>query len=269
MDIFTTYFLPTPYAIAVGVTLGLLLGSFTTAVAYRVPRGMNWVSDRSKCPSCGHVLGILDLFPLLSWVLLRGKCRYCKTSFGTSYPLAELCVAAITTLWVVQFGLSLLTLIGLLLTISIVAMSIIDFEFYIIPDGLNLFMLLLGAAYCVILGTSLDYLLLAPLLGLGFGLALRWGMYAWKRKEALGLGDVKFLAVAGLFIPFENFPAFLFLSGMLGIVIALIWRWKKAGERFPFGPALGMSMLVCVLFPSIGQTWQEILVNLVVYVQGV
>ncbi len=248
--------------------VGLVFGSFATAVAYRMPLNKNWITGHSKCTACGHNLGILDLFPIISWVLLRGKCRYCHVKFGWAYPMAELCVAFLFTFIAYLYGLTWLSAIIMLLALTLIIMSIIDFEHYIIPDELNLFMLLLGGVYCVIIGTSLEFILLGPILGFSLGLGLRWLMWVWKGKEGLGLGDVKFLAVVGMFLPFNNFPAFLFISGMLGILIAIIWRIRKAGERFPFGPALGMAMLVCVLFPAIGNKWQECITNLVIYLQG-
>ena len=70
--------------------LGLCLGSFMTALAYRLPRGLNWTTDRSRCPSCGHTLGVPDLVPLFSWLFLRGKCRHCHTPIPVRYPLIEL-----------------------------------------------------------------------------------------------------------------------------------------------------------------------------------
>ncbi len=74
---------------------GLCLGSFMTALVYRLPRGLNWTTDRSRCPSCGHALGVPDLVPVFSWLALRGRCRHCRTPIPARYPLIELGVGAV------------------------------------------------------------------------------------------------------------------------------------------------------------------------------
>jgi len=248
---------------------GLVFGSFATAVAYRVPLDIGWVSGRSKCPSCEHSLGLLDLFPVLSWLLLRGKCRYCKASFGVGYPAAELLLAVMFVLVYWQFSFSLLSAILMFLALLIVIMTIIDFEHYIIPNMLNLLMFLVGGLYCVIIDTEGLHFVLGPIVGLSIGYSLRTLMWVWKGKEGLGMGDVKFLAVVGMFLPLEIFPTFFFLSGMLGIAIALLWKAMGKGERFPFGPALGMAMFVCVTFPAVHYKWQGFVASVTLNIIGV
>lgn len=248
---------------------GLVFGSFATAVAYRMPRDIGWVTGRSKCVACKHELGLVDLFPVLSWILLRGKCRYCKTSFGIGYPLAELLLAIMFVLVYWQYSFSFLSVILMLLSLCIVIMSIIDFEHYIIPDELNLAMFVVGVIYCVIIGTQGIHFVLGPIAGFAMGYALRTLMWVWKGKEGLGMGDVKFLAVVGMFLHFEIFPTFFFVSGVLGIAIALLWKVLGKGERFPFGPALGIAMYICVVFPVVHDKWQEFVMSVALNIIGV
>jgi prepilin signal peptidase PulO-like enzyme (type II secretory pathway) len=91
IDIFLLYLVYSPaFKAGLFFCLGLIFGSFLTAVTYRVPRGLDWVSARSKCTACGHALGVLDLIPVFSWLFLRGKCRHCGVKISARYPLIEL-----------------------------------------------------------------------------------------------------------------------------------------------------------------------------------
>jgi leader peptidase (prepilin peptidase)/N-methyltransferase len=235
---------------------GMVFGSFATALIYRMPRDENWVHARSKCPKCGHKLNFLDLFPVFSWLFTRGKCRYCKTSFGRSYVYIELLMAALfTTIYLIN-GLSVQTIIICLLGFATVVLSAIDFEHYIIPDEVNIFVFILGVVYQVSISTDVEFLvmqlLVSPLAMFAFAMFLRWLMYFLKKREGLGFGDVKFFIAAGTFMTLENFSIFLFMSGIIGIIIAIIWRLLKKGEVFPFGPALSIALLLCVIYPQIG-----------------
>lgn len=235
---------------------GLVFGSFATALIYRMPREENWVSARSKCPKCSHVLNVIDLFPVLSWLFTRGKCRYCKAEFGSSYIYTELLVAASFVAIYLINGMNAQTIIICLLAFATIVLSAIDFEHYIIPDEVNIFIFLLGVAYQISINTDgeflLKQLLLAPLAMFAFAMGLRWLMYLLKKREGLGFGDVKFFIAAGTFMTLENFSIFLFMSGIIGILIAIIWRLLKKGEVFPFGPALSIALLLCVICPQIG-----------------
>lgn len=237
--------------------VGLLFGSFATAAAYRLPRNKDIVFAHSRCTSCDHILSVLDLVPLLSWLFNRGKCRHCNAKIGIRYLMTELATAALFVVTYLRHGASVQSLLIMLLVVDLVILSVIDFEHYIIPDGVNLTVGILGVAFQWFSGTPWHVMLLGACVGGAIGLALRWGMYAWKKQEGLGMGDVKFLAAAGIWMTLWAWPALFFIAGVLGIAIALIWRYAERGERFPFGPALAAALYICVLFPQLGEIIEQ------------
>jgi prepilin signal peptidase PulO-like enzyme (type II secretory pathway) len=234
----------------IAALLGLLFGSFATALIYRLPREINWVSKRSACPKCNHALGILDLFPIVSYLLTLGKCRYCKAKFGYSYVFIEILMAVGFTIIVNYYGFSFNAIIICLLYFAVILILVIDFQHYIIPDEVNILIFILGVSYGIYNQLGLEQILLMPVIYFSLAMGLRYLMFFWKKKEGLGLGDVKFFLAAGTFLSIEALPTFLFISGFVGILIALLWRILKKGEAFPFGPALAISLLFCVCFPE-------------------
>lgn len=231
---------------------GAIFGSFATALIYRMPRDINWVWERSKCTKCNSLLTTRDLIPIFSWIFSAGKCRHCKTKFGKQYLVIELLVTASFIGLFLFKGYSAQTVILCLLAFATIVLSAIDFEHYIIPDEVNIFIFLLGIVWQFLNQASWQQFVLMPLGMFAFAMFLRWLIYFMKKREGLGFGDVKFFVAAGAFLALDNFSVFLFLSGIIGILIALIWKLFKKGEMFPFGPALSISLLICVIFPQIG-----------------
>jgi leader peptidase (prepilin peptidase) / N-methyltransferase len=231
--------------------LGLCLGSFATALAWRLPRGVSISIERSKCPGCRRALGVADLVPVFSWLFLRGRCRGCGAPIGWRYPLMELATLALCLAFHARFGFSLSTLLLYALAPVIVAMAEIDLAHKILPDALNLAVPLIGIAVLIanalessnpadfIIGHGAAAAGGAVLYGLG-ALALRQGVMAILKKDPLGWGDVKFFAAAGFWLGLDAEAAahFLLLSGIFGMVLALIWRKIRGEPEFPFGPAL-------------------------------
>lgn len=239
------------------ILLGLILGSFATAVAYRLPRGKQFITGRSKCTNCQHSLGFFDLFPVVSWLLLMGKCRYCHKKFGMSYIFIEIGMALMLLLIYLQLGITIESALLAALSLCIVIMIAVDLEHYIIPDSLNIAMFVIGALYMFRIEASWQQFVFGPIFGFLVGFALRQLMWIWKKKEGLGLGDVKFLAVVGLMLPLEAFTTFLFMAGVIGIITALIWRFLGRGKEFPFGPALSIALYFCLILPDLHWFWQD------------
>jgi len=229
---------------------GAVFGSFATALIYRLPNEINWVTKRSECTKCHHKLGALDLFPIISYLISGGKCRYCKTKFGSNYFWIEILMVITFTSSAYFFGPSFKAVIISLLGFACIIICAIDFEHYIIPDEMNILVFTLGIIYGIYNDAGLDQLILMPACYLGLALFLRYFMFAWKKKEGLGLGDVKFFLAAGSFLNIEILPVFLLFSGLCGIINALCWRLMKKGEIFPFGPSLSISLLFCVAYPE-------------------
>lgn len=244
------------------IPLGLCLGSFATAIIARIPSGKSWIAssaklERSACPHCGHTLGVLDLVPLLSWLCLHGCCRYCHHPIGIRYPLIEFCTLFCCLLVYAGWGFSASGMILLAAVPFIISMLVIDLEHLILPNQLQVILFVLGLIYVFFQSqaeifsglklTDFGHSLLSSVLygGLAYGLA--WGGRLAFRREALGLGDVKFFAVAGLWLGFTALPAFMLLAGVMGVALGLMWKIYAKKDVFPFGPALLASFLLLLL----------------------
>ncbi len=260
---------------------GLVLGSFSTALSWRVPRGESWVwkkvspaqrklsaplyAGRSACPSCGKALAVHDLVPLFSWLFLRGRCRFCAAPIGARYPLIELGTLLAALGGYAAWGFSPALLFLLLALPFLVALFVIDLEHYILPDQLVLPLAVIGGAFVLstgwpMYGISVPLFMHAVLPSVGA--AFLYGSFAWGagallsfflKKDALGGGDVKFFAVAGLWLGISAFPFFLILSGFAGVFLGLLWRGLFKTPVFPFGPALIVSFYILLL--SDGWEW--------------
>jgi prepilin signal peptidase PulO-like enzyme (type II secretory pathway) len=229
---------------------GLAFGSFITCASYRLPLEQDIVKKPSYCPSCNTKLGFNDLWPVLSWVGSGGKCRHCKTSIPVRYPLIEIVTAF--TFWLIyaQYGFTLQAAILMLFAVALLILIVTDLEHFIIPDQIHVFLLPLGLLYHFVIGTDWMQVLYGFLAGAGIGLALHHGYRLLRKKEGLGYGDVKFLAVVGVWLTFFPIVPFLFYSGLFGVVFGLIWRLLGNGEYFPFGPALAVSLFTGVVYPE-------------------
>jgi leader peptidase (prepilin peptidase)/N-methyltransferase len=243
-----------PGGVVVAALAGLALGSFATALSYRLPRSISMVSKaHSACPACGHDLGARDLVPVFSWLLLKGKCRYCKAPIGARYPLIELATTLLCIGIYCAYGLTIQGIVLFALAPALVAVIAIDLAHKIIPDALNLAVLALGVL-ALALGRPEEQDLWSALAGVALYAGAAWGMrFAFARimkREPMGLGDVKFFGAAGFWLGSGGLEAaaqFMFLSGALGMGLAFLWR-RLTGEReFPFGPALALALAAVIL----------------------
>ena len=239
------------------VLLGLCLGSLATAMAYRLPRGISMITqDRSHCPHCNRTLTFLDLFPVFSWLFLRGRCRGCRQSYGRRYLGIEvttllLCLAFY---FIMPMGAPLVAFY--LAAAVLVAHVAIDFEWQLLLDKLNLALAALAVLAIAMMANVLPLdtgtadwqqaqrlLLLSVAGALVYGLlsaGLRYVVGRIMGREPMGLGDVKFFAAAGMWLgPDVTILAnFMMVSGLVGIALGMFWRWRYGAAAFPFGPAL-------------------------------
>ncbi|MGE0753650.1 MAG: A24 family peptidase [Alphaproteobacteria bacterium] len=232
------------------ILCGLALGSFVTLATHRLPLGEDIVVKPSQCPSCKTKLGFKDLWPVLSWVISGGTCRHCKNPIGVRYPLIELATLGVTLLVYARFGLTFPGICVALMGVMLLIMIIVDLKHYIIPDMVHIVLLPLGLAFHASMGTDWNSVLLGFLAGVALGLALHHGYRFLRKTEGLGYGDVKFFAVAGLWITVDAFVPFMFYSGVFGVLFGLLWRMAGQGKIFPFGPALAVAMFGAVLYPQ-------------------
>jgi leader peptidase (prepilin peptidase) / N-methyltransferase len=257
---------------------GLMVGSFLNVVIYRVPIGRSVVYPASACPNCGHGIVAYDNVPVLSWLMLRGKCRSCSVPISARYPLVELGTGlfffvvalpiaqqfsyAQPTVDAISSGLTLVAF--LYLAAISVALAFIDLEHHRLPDAIVLPSYIVGA---VLLGTagilSGDYTALyragIGLVAMGiayFALAVVW-------KGSMGFGDVKLAGVLGLFLGWSGWGSLIvgslgafFLGGIFGLVLILLRKTtRKSG--IPFGPWMVLGAWVGILFGN--QLWSDYL----------
>jgi leader peptidase (prepilin peptidase)/N-methyltransferase len=248
--------------------MGLILGSFASALIYRIPNDISWVKskdsnkgfERSFCPSCNKKLQIKDLVPLFSWLLLKGECRYCSEPISKRYPIIEgLSLLACLGIYFTM-GLSIKGMLLMAMVPFLISLLFIDLDFKILPNQLLIILAFLAALLLVYQGVfiikpydlgafALDVILGALIYS---GLVYLIGVTAKKilRKETLGFGDVKFFALAGALLGLSNISSFFIVSGFLGIILGLYWKIIKKDEYFPFGPALILSLYVNILMIS-------------------
>ena len=236
------------YCLVISLLLGAVFGSFLTCAGGRYVAGESFLMEKSHCDSCGHILSGADLVPIFSFLLRRGRCRYCGVRISSRSTWAELGLAGLFALFFLRFGLSAACLQAMAAGAILLALSLIDLDSMEIPNGLLLALIgvfLVGLPFAGHLGGIRSGLLGA------FGIALPLLLLTLLlervlQKEALGGGDLKLFFVTGLFLgPAANFLTLL-LSCVLGLLFAALSR-KGKDEPFPFGPAIAAAFVVVLL----------------------
>ena len=221
----------------------LAIGSFLNVVASRLPLGRSVSTPRSACPHCGAEIRPRDNVPLLSYVLLRGRCRDCKASIGWRYPAVELATAVLVAACVAKFGLSLHTLAAAIFCVALVAISAIDIERRIVPNRIVL------PATVVVLALMLAWKPSAEWPAAGFGAALFLFLAALAYPSGMGMGDVKLALLLGVAVG-RSVPVAVFV-GMLAALVpsAVLFARHGAAARkmgIPFAPFLGLGGIVAL-----------------------
>ncbi len=239
------------FELLIVVCAGLVFGSFITCASYRLPLELDVVRKPSYCPKCNTILGFRDLFPIFSWLFSGGKCRHCSAKISARYPLIELITGALFAFLYLRYGLTLQGFILAGTVIMLMIMIVADLEHFIIPDCVHVILLPLAIAYSYAGGTFSPDILWGFILMTGLALLLHYGYSALRGRAMLGFGDVKFFAIVGVWLDLSAIPVFLFISGILGVLLGLIWRILGKGQVFPFGPALAIALFICIVFPNI------------------
>ena len=224
--------------------LGAIVGSFLNVVAYRLPRGESLAHPPSRCPNCGAPVKPYDNVPVLSWLLLRGRCRNCKEPISARYPLVEAGTALLCALVVVAKGADADAVIGIVLVLMLVPITLIDLDHRIIPNKITYPGFVLGVVLIAVLDTdSLVEHLIASAAAGGF-LFVAWFLY----PRGMGLGDVKLAFVLGIYLGRAVAPAMFtaLIAGTLigAIIIARVGAEKGRKTAIPFGPYLALGGLV-------------------------
>lgn len=259
--------------IAIALTLGLLIGSFLNVVIYRLPQTLftdwrnqcrefiaqekgeeveenqqevfNIAVPRSHCPSCKAPVHAWQNIPLLSYVLLRGKCANCNVHISLRYPIIELVTGLLTAFVAYQYGLTLTALLVAVFTWSLLVLTMIDVDHQLLPDNITIPLVWLGLlANAFGLFTDLN----TALFGAVFGYLSLWSVY-WlfkliTGKEGMGFGDFKLLAALGAWMGWEMLPAIIILSSLVGAIIGIggiLIYGKDKNKPIPFGPYLAIA----------------------------
>ena len=270
--------LATPWLLYLAVAMvSLCIGSFLNVVILRLPKMMHqdWrcqceeflelpenqrkseqpitlSKPASTCPSCGHSIRAWENIPVISYLVLGGKCSSCKTGISPRYPLIEAVTALFSIVTIALLGLTESTLWALLLVWALVALTVIDFDTQLLPDSITLPLLWLGLVLNYF-GTLTDFN--SAFWGAVWGYLSLWSVY-WlfklvTGKEGMGHGDFKLLAALGAWLGWQLLPAVILLSSVVGAVVGIsLMVFKKHGREvpIPFGPYLAAAGLLCLWF---------------------
>lgn len=253
---------------------GLLIGSFLNVVIHRLPKMMQRESDnyvahesgkelphtdrynlmvpRSCCPHCGHQISALENIPVVSWLVLRGKCRNCKAPISPRYPIVELVTGLLSALLVWTFGSGLAGMGALLFVYLLIAMTWIDYDTKLLPDDLTLPLLWAGLLINVN-GTFVP--LQDAVIGAAAGYLVLWSVY-WlfklvTGKEGMGYGDFKLLAALGAWMGWAMLPTIVLLSSVVGAIVGIsliVFAKRGRDNPIPFGPYLAAAGLIALLW---------------------
>jgi leader peptidase (prepilin peptidase)/N-methyltransferase len=254
--------------------LGLCVGSLLNVVIHRLPRMMeagwreecaalegreappretyNLFTPASACPSCGTRIKAIHNIPLVSWMVLRGRCAKCRAPISARYPLVELLGGAVGVLMAWRFGYSAALAFALVFGWAMIALAFIDFDTQLLPDDITLPVLWLGLL-ANSMGAYTD--LRSAVFGAAGGYLILWLVY-WAfrliaKKEGMGFGDFKLLAAIGAWTGWQVLPVAILASAGLGAIVGSLFLWlsrKGADTRIPFGPYLALAGIVSLLF---------------------
>ena len=240
---------------------GAIVGSFLNVCIVRIPRGDSIVQPPSHCPACQNAIRFYDNIPLISYLILLGRCRDCGVRISPRYVLVELLMALLAVALYREFGLSLAFLVGVIFVAALIAISFIDLEVRIVPDVISLPGIVVGLLFSLIarylvhdpseLVPSPLSALLGVLIGGGFLWALAWAYEALTGVEGMGGGDIKLLAMIGAFLGWPSIPVTLFLSSLSGSVIGIsAMLIKGVGRKYalPFAPFLCLGAVLYLFF---------------------
>jgi leader peptidase (prepilin peptidase)/N-methyltransferase len=239
---------------------GSVVGSFLNVCIYRIPRNISIITPSSRCPSCNVPVRPRDNIPILSYIFLGGRCRVCKARISFRYPLVEFLNAVFYVLVLWRFGFGWHTLVYFVFCSSLIVISFIDLNFQIIPDVITL----PGIPTGIVFG---GFLLLNPfmrnlslgikssMIGAFIGFVLFYliavvGSRIFK-KEAMGGGDIKLMAMVGGFLGWEGVMLTTFIGSLSGAIIGvlmILFKGKEKGSRIPFGPFLALGSVITLFY---------------------
>lgn len=282
---------PTAFNIFV-VILSLVIGSFLNVVIYRLPKMMhnNWylecreflaeeVKDipqrtvteltlskpDSTCPKCQHKIRFYENIPVISWLFLKGKCSQCKSSISIRYPLVEATTALLSLVIAIQYGVSIETLLLLILTWGLVCLTLIDFDHMLLPDQIVMPLLWLGLLVNIpatfvpindaVIGAAVGYMSL---------FSVFWLFKLITGKEGMGHGDFKLFALFGAWIGWQLLPILILMASVVGAIIGIslmLFKNHTREQAIPFGPYLAIAGWITILWGDGIWSWYLIQIS--------
>jgi len=248
-------------AIFVIFIFGAIVGSFLNVCILRIPKGKSVIHPPSHCPHCKAPIAFYDNIPLLSYLILRGRCRACRERISPRYFAVELLTASLTVALFYKFGLGPTFLSSFIFVTALIVISFIDLDIMIIPDVISLPGIVLGLLFSIMGRYAFEdpFEIIPPplssLIGLlaggGFLLAVGWIYEVFTKVEGMGGGDIKLFAMIGAFLGWQSLLATLLFASLGGAVIGLtVMLVKGVGRRYPipFGPFLCLGALLHLFF---------------------
>jgi len=249
------------YGIEISIifVLGLIIGSFSNVCIYRIPKNESIVFPASHCPNCRATIKAIDNIPILSYLLLKGKCRKCGEKISIRYPVVEFLTGAIYLLIFLIYGRSYQTLIYALLSSALIIISFIDLDVQIIPDEISLPGIIIGFALSFIV-PYISYLnsILGIIAGGGIIFLIALAGLAIFKKEAMGGGDVKLSAMIGAFIGWKYIIVSLFIGFFIGAIagiLLILLKIRSRDDLVPFGPFIVLGSFITLLWGENILSW--------------
>ena len=233
---------------------GLIMGSFLNVCIHRIPLKISLVRPPSTCPQCNERVRFYDNIPLISYIILRGKCRFCNKPISIRYPVVELLSGSLSMSLFIKYGLTSHYFLFYFFTASLIIVAFVALQHKIIPDVISLPGILTGLVAVSLFklnGLSWKDSLIGIIIGGGLLYLIGVG-YEWlRKKEGMGMGDVKLLAMIGAWMGYMALPCIILISSLTGIIIgggSLLLTRRDLGQRIPFGPFLVLGTLMTLFF---------------------
>lgn len=245
---------------------GLILGSFLNVCIYRIPLKISIVNPPSNCPECSEKIRFYDNVPVISYIILLGRCRHCRQPIPIRYPLVELMMGLLSVSLFIKYGLSCSYFLFLIFTAVLVVISFIDLQHRIIPDIISIPGIILGLIIAFLMPHITWYDSLIGMIGGGGILYLVAVIFEWLiKKEGMGGGDIKLLAMIGAWMGWRPLPFIILISSLIGTIIgggSLLFTRQGLRTRIPFGPFLALGALIYLFFGRELVAWYFRLIHL-------
>jgi leader peptidase (prepilin peptidase)/N-methyltransferase len=242
-----------PFLLIISAIFGTMIGSFLNVVILRLPdHNQSIVYPASHCPQCSSPLHWYENIPIISYLMLRGKCSHCKMPISIQYPVVELTMALLAAALMYKFQLSIAAAGYFLFSAALLVVIVIDIHHQIIPDVISLPGIVLGVLFSLVSDTvTWQSSLIGLLAGGGVLYAVAYFYLLLRKADGMGGGDIKLLAMIGAWLGWQSLPFVIFASSFSGSIIGLIAMFyqKKGGRtRIPFGPFLSLSALIYTFY---------------------